>query len=196
MDLLIWSELRQKARQSAYLKMWQNAWRQEFTRNPDLLKDDLCCPGEKLIMDNYIKKLRNGFEFAMFVVNFRPDVELEDILVKIRKCLKKIWFKDWMWNLEQRGECAEEMGKGIHFNLYIELESYKRPSDMHREIYNTFKHLVNNKMCVCGRYAHDGENFKNYVMGIKADKSKERMMIFDRNWRLDLGLKDYYTKSS
>lgn len=124
---------------------------------------------EQDIFINYISKRTNTrYRYIMFTINFREDVTFQQAEKKFMKYAKKRWIKNTISCFEWR-----EKNKGMHIHSRAELSSKKVPYECKREVYNTFKNLVGNKLHINVRYSNDENSFINYINGFKKNKPKE-----------------------
>lgn len=179
------------AQQAAFKKIWESAYRNHFIEFDDLLKIN-CFPHEKDIMDNYLRLIKTGYKYIFIVVNPRPEISLGVMRKYMNKCLKKCWIGKHMWQFEQRGDCEENRGIGVHMNALCEVTKIKKLCQMKFEIYNTFKNIVGNKLHVVVKGSHDPKNFWNYMNGIKKGEKKMELVEQDEIWREALGLDRHY----
>lgn len=144
--------------------------------------------------EDYEKYIANrtgyGKRYMMATINFKPGVDLEIVKKQMKKCLKKIWIEEYMYCYEIRNE-DEEADAGLHIHLKIWKAKNKKSGECKREIYNTFKHLVNNIQCVNMRHSNIDGCFEKYIRGFKNDDKKDCLDI-SRRYRDENGLEDYY----
>lgn len=179
-----------ECREKALKKIWQNAWHMELMANPDLIKMNVDV-GFHRIMDNYVMKTRCGYRYFFVTVNPRNEVGLEWFISKIAKMLKKVWIKKYMYCVEQRGD-LENMGYGMHMHCLIEVGQYKRPAEVKRKIWNTFKNCCGNRQHVVVKASMEYENFVKYIQGEKKSEEKRTLVEVDKVWRRSVGLESIY----
>lgn len=179
------------AREKAMKDLWVCAFKDHYRNHIEELAQ-FASPEERGILDNYSRKIRNGIKFAFFTVNVREGVYVEFLMDKISKMLSKCWIKEYMYCIEQRGENEETMGSGLHAHILVSLNKYKRPSDCKREVYNTFRNLVDNKLHVNMRSGMDGKNFANYILGNKSHDKMDKVDM-DILWRENMGIENVYS---
>lgn len=131
--------------------------------------------------------------FCLWTINPREGTDVNMFHKKIKKAIKKKWIVDWMYVIEQRGECEDDVGKGMHCHIFTEVDSGKKIYQCRREMKNTFKNLIANAKHINVQYSKKSENFKNYVMGVKKDESKDKKLVWDSVWRDTVGLEQFYT---
>lgn len=172
-------------------KVRRNAFEAYYRDNLDLLVHDEDPEIYLVAMDHYKKVLGKKSKFILFTINFLPETGVDDLMLKIMKAVRKKWIVDWKFCVEQRSEVAGEF-YGIHAHIYTEIAGNKPTYQCRREMYNTFKHMVGNKLHVNCVYAKTKDNFVNYVKGIKKSPEKMEKVLVDHEFRTQNGLKSYY----
>ena len=97
---------------------------------------------------------------------------------------------------DQGGENIEELGKGFHTHILIELTGHKKRSHIDRELKNLWKknldadnyHIFNIK------YIDYDEQLRKqkYMLGLKSDTEKHLKQKHDILWRENNSLRKYY----
>jgi len=127
-------------------------------------------------------------------INYKPEVSISDI-IDISSRLSKRKFMDQYWyNFEQRGESVDSI-HGIHSHWLI-LSSH--PSgQLHRDVYNTLKHVVSTKQHIDVRvYPREMLQDKlDYLQGKKWDPEKEGKVRVDKEFRKINSLDLIYTNA-
>lgn len=119
----------------------------------------------------WVKKRTNSrYRFAMFTINFKPEADIEIIKKAIKKATKKCWIENWKYCWE----CTKN-DDNLHIHMKVEIKDGKNSYECKREMYNTFKNVVGNKMHVNVRYSNRTDCFDKYLDGLKDDKMKECM---------------------
>lgn len=108
------------------------------------------------------------YKYIMITVNFKEDVSFETMWVKFVKMKNKIWIEKSMSCVEWR-----DKNKGMHIHSKVWVHDWKKVYECKREIYNTFKALVGNKMHVNVRYSNREKCFEDYIRGFRGGKKKE-----------------------
>lgn len=199
MDL--WS----KGRDKAIVKMFMEYCYDKFSENPrDIMhmvpasdKDDF----EKYVL----KRNNNRYKYLLITINYKPDVDIKEIVKKTEKVTKKKWINKAMWCYEQREKDEKLEGlldgeklplpyifKGIHVHMKVWLSEKKNPYHCKREVFNTVKHIVGNKMHVNVRYSNRDGCFDAYCNGWKNESHKPGWEM-DCLMRKRLGLEYVYT---
>lgn len=139
---------------------------------------------------NYIvKRTGQRWRYFMATINFKPDIDIKIAMKKLTKCLKKKWIKDYYYCWEWR-----KINDGMHIHLRIEPDENKKIYDCKREIYNTFKHLVGNKMHVNMRYSNKENCFIDYINGLKDNEPKDCFEA-TKEMRIKYNINDIYMKT-
>lgn len=129
-------------------------------------------------------------DYLFITVNPSSVVPLLDFRRTLDKMTSKVWFNQYVYVLEQRGTCEEELGKGFHMHCIVKKPDNKVPSHMIRELQACFRkvcdvsnyHLFNTKwidQAECNRK-------QQYLLGRKewteADR-KDLKQDMDIIWR-------------
>lgn len=166
----------------------------ELLDNSSLITGGLKSPELIGIMDSYIQKTRCGYKYMFITVNPRPGTELDFLVARMSKFLRKCWVSEFIYCYEQRGDViTTPLGSELHVHILVKLTKYKRPSDVKRETWNTFKNCCGNKQHVLVKPSMESTNFVNYIMGEKKDPKKTKAVEFDRQWREEVCLLDFYS---
>lgn len=164
--------------------------------------------GENHIIENLglttkVKKrdIRNKYTHIFLTINPPPSMSLMDFHNNIEKTLTKggnlkLWIKGYLYVLEQRGENIEELGKGFHTHILIELSGHKKKSEIDRELKNLWKnHLdADNYHIFNIKYIDYDEQLRkqSYMLGLKSDTQKHLKQKHDILWRDNNSLNKYY----
>ncbi len=139
-------------------------------------------------MSNYCKTRRHvKYAWILLTVNPMEGTDIEELMKKTEKCAKKIWIKHAEWCYEWR---EGETGLHMHMAILTNDEIKKKCSEMRRECYNTFKHLIGDAKHVNMKFSNQCP-FNNYVKGIKAGEPKYNAKHDVEN-RVQYGLKPTY----
>lgn len=111
---------------------------------------------------------KSSANIFMITVNPRDDVDLDILNKKVEKAIKKKYIDHFMYCYEWREE-----NKGLHCHIRIVTNKKKKRSEIKREFYNTFKHLVGNSMHVDVKYGCRKDSYIDYIKGIKNGQPKE-----------------------
>lgn len=158
---------------------------------------------ENLGLTTIVKKrdIRDKYTHIFLTINPPPSMQLMDFHNNIEKTLTKggnlkLWIKGYLYVLEQRGENIEELGKGFHTHILIELTGHKKKSEIDRELKNKWKknldtenyHIFNIK------YIDYDEQLRKqkYMLAWKKDKKKHLKQEHDILWRQNNSLRKYY----
>lgn len=130
------------------------------------------------------------------VVNLKPVISFASkthyICDLLQRYVQRKYIGKYIYTYEQRGTTDDNLGNGVHLNIVFQLAYHKVPSQVYRETRNTFKDVIGNPLHVCFRSSVNPQNFISYILGQKKE-SKMDLVIRDRQWRLQLGLEDYYS---
>lgn len=143
------------------------------------------------------ENLRKGADVSNLWITVNPREQDNIIRIlsnKIDKLVKKPFVKSLKWTFEQRGECNETKGTGIHIHMLLELKELSRLDNVKRSVHTIFDEVCGNKLCVDIRKVSDRRiNDKiEYLQGNKWDTLKDDKILTDREWRKEEGLEDFY----
>lgn len=138
-------------------------------------------------------------------VNPRDGTDLFKFMRLIGKCLDKGWIGDgdpWLYAIEQRS--VEHPAFGMHCHIFLHRPDRTVDGDRHKnhsafctEIRSTFKSVVDFPMHVKINGITPGteERVIAYMKGDKKDPEKMKKVEYDRVWRKEVKLQDYYYNS-
>lgn len=128
-------------------------------------------------------------------------IDLKTFTDKVDKTMNWKMFDTVQWVLEQRGEHADELGKGFHMHAVATLTGNYQTKDVTRDLRRSF---CGGKNPICGTAKHidvktlkfqtDYDNALEYIRGNKKDKRKEDKILMDIEWRDIEGLQEIYLK--
>lgn len=132
--------------------------------------------------------------YAFITINPKPDVELGDFMKKIEGYVKRSICLKYLYVIEQRGDTEEECGKGFHCHILVKRHLSYKPCKFRENTFNTFKNLVGNKKHVDVQFV--GEEFmkdkQEYILGTKTKEGKDVKQKFDKVFRSNNDIRDYY----
>lgn len=132
----------------------------------------------------------------MFItVSPEKSVGVYELIKYLQRLLKMKFVKKYLYVLEQRyngeiNEMYKKEGDGLHSHLLIEKGDYKT-SHVKRDVGRVFKDMVCNLDYKFIKEA-DLQKVQNYMVGEKADESKQLKQHYDKVWRKAMGLKNFY----
>lgn len=163
------------------------------------LQNGKCGGDSSWLQDVYDQSeaLRKGADVSALWITINPkeDDNIIPILQKkVNKLTAKPFVKSLKWTYEQRGECSETKGRGIHTHMLLCLKEGSRLDNVKRCIHTMYDELCGNKLCVDIRKVPERRiNDKvDYLQGNKWDEEKDDKILTDREWRKDEGLDDFY----
>lgn len=162
-------------------------------------------------LDQLIKDLR--FRNAHILGQLRKDqyffitVSFKDSLIDnlgnlpsiIEKKLDRVYVKDYIFNIECRGE--KEGGsnldfQGYHTHILLRTSKHRKKSEIMRDFYSTFNKFVGDKQKVDVKTATGSHLPRlNYILGHKKDVEKMEKVKIDHIFRKQYGLDNYYTSN-
>lgn len=138
-------------------------------------------------------------EYLFLTVNPEPTVPLEEFRKCLDRMVAKVWFRSYLYVLEQRGTTPEEAGKGFHAHIIVKKPEDKVPSHVIRELVTTFKNVcsVSNPHCFNTKWIDHAEYNRKlgYLLGRKEFTEYDRKDIkqsMDRLWRHRASILNYY----
>lgn len=174
-------------RENAMKKLAKEYWYDKLIEESELWRDYV----PKNLRDDfgkYVTKRKgcNRYKYLLFTINFTEGTDVGNAVKKVEKCVHKKWIKSALYCFEWRGS-----DNGFHCHLRCEIIKDKNAYRCKGEVYNTFKHMVGNKMHVNLRYSNSDNAFVDYVKGLKKGKPKANCVYDDYN-RDKYGLLKYY----
>lgn len=128
------------------------------------------------IMHSKNRAIGQRYRYLLITVNPREGSNMSRFMTKVYKYLKKKWIKKSMTCIEWRNE-----DKGLHMHSKVWLMEGKKPYDCKREVFNTFKEMLGNKLHVDILYSNIDGCFEKYIRGLKRGQPKSN---YDHNVRL------------
>lgn len=181
-------------------KELQTVMRNELYANPNILPQHKSFDGLKL----HIEKMNGINTASQFVyICVSPDTralsqDLKELMDLCTKAVTKVWIGEWLLTFEQRGMIdTPEYGTGVHINfLFHKATTHvkKAPTDMAREIRNTFKNVIGDGCfsAVDYKYSNQPLTFLKYFAGGKDDHHNPEIIMSDDVWRKENGLHSFY----
>lgn len=134
----------------------------------------------------------------------------QEFIKKVIKTMQKVWIKDYVYVIEQRGKTKEDAGNGFHIHALIKRPHGKRMCEIHREFVNTWQRVIdfeheriNNFWRLEQCADQDVLKRLNYMLGHKKDKKqgdittdKALKQKYDRLFRKNNKLNNYYATSN
>lgn len=151
------------------------------------------------LQENYDQSeaLRKGADVKNLWITINPKHD-DNVVAILRKRMEKLsskpFVKELRWTYEQRGECSDTKGTGVHLHMLLGLKDFSRLDNVKRSIHTTFDDICGNKLCVDIRKVSDVRvNDKiEYLQGNKWDADKDDKILTDIEWRKDEGLESFY----
>lgn len=127
-------------------------------------------------IEQYVQqRQKRRYKYIMITVNPMEDIPWHELDKKVKKCIKKKWIKNATYCYEWRNKML-----GLHTHIRCEITD-KNPCEINREVYNTFKNLVGNKLHVNIKMSNANEAFLNYVKGLKNKQPKQNAEYDEEN---------------
>lgn len=136
----------------------------------------------------------NNNQYAFITINPKPDTDLAHFVKKLNDYVNRQICEKHLYVLEQRGENAEECGKGLHAHILVKRNLNYKPCKFILNTKNTFKNIVGNEKHIHIQIC--GEDFKNdkilYITGKNKDDSKSIKQEYDTVYRANNKLSEFY----
>ncbi len=157
-------------------------------------------PYNQIWQDKYKKLAEKAQDFFLITINPKEEFWTGDKFNYLFNLALKLpnykWVKEIYWFFEQRGETAEDMGKGVHIHFVLTKHKTER------------RRLIDNMTscfgAVCGEPFINTINIKNkrvewlqdtlneYLIEQKKDSDKINKVETDAVWREEMTLKNMY----
>lgn len=145
------------------------------------------------------RKEISTYSYCFITVNPQPLITLKDFQKNIDKMLQKKWLTQYVYVLEQRGTCEEELGKGFHLHMIIMKPEGKSQAHCIREIASTFKKQcdTSNYHCYNTKWINEEEYKRKleYILGTKEsteENNKQLKQEYDKIWREKCQIQPFY----
>lgn len=157
---------------------------------------------KKMISDNdgklklkLAKEHHNGW--VWITINPKPEIKFDEFKKKIEKLVNRKMFNGVEYAYEQRSIDENDI-EGFHVHILAQRNLNYKPYNVRKNIKNTVKSLVGNvdshnqvNIQIIGEdFAKDKEQ---YFKGLKTGEGKSAKQLVDKIWRIDMGLKPYYS---
>jgi len=193
----------QKAQQQIVRKELQTVARNELYKDPNNFLPDFECLRPLKLHIEQMNGINTASRYVFICVSPDPENEAQEQYIQSlhelsMKTVNKCWVGKWVVTYEQRGSMeTQEYGKGIHINfLFEKSDAYlkKAPTDMCREVRNTFKHYIGENCwnAVDYRYSNDPTNFLTYFAGKKDVQHDPEVILADQIWRDEQGMPTHF----
>lgn len=167
--LLLFYKMKEEGIKKLLKEFWYDKALEETSVFEDYIPEDML----EEVVEYTSKRNRNSrYKYAMFTINFKEKVTLKNAMKKFEKFRTKKWIEKSMSCMEWRG-----LYLGMHLHSKVWIKDGKRIYDCKREVYNTFKDLVGNKMHVNVRYSNRENCFEEYIKGYKKGKMKDSFAV-------------------
>lgn len=119
-----------------------------------------------------------------------------EIIKYVDRFVKLKFVKQYLYVLEQRycenseDKINTKLGDGLHVHILLKKDNYKR-NFIIRDVKRVFGTMTIN---LDFKYIKDSDLMKcqNYMIGTKKDESKQIKQEFDKRFRQEVGIRDYY----
>lgn len=185
---IVMSKVFEKAKMKAIERAFTGYWTDLLYKEPEQVLMDFDSPCKDDVCKYIVKCTGKKWKYFMVTINFKPGVCKGKILLKMEKCVKKKWLWKYIYCIEWRDWNEDS----VHVHMKVTPDPEKKIYDCKREIYNTFKHLVGNKLHVDMRYSNRDDCFEDYILGYRNGKMKDCMEA-TKFFREKYHLEDHYS---
>ncbi len=159
--------LKKQALQDAISRIYKSFYQEEIEENPiDYLRID-----EDDDVIEWLKNRPTGLDYTHTFVTVTPKstVTFEEFKKKVEKSLTKKWIDEAWYVYEWR-----QFDRGLHLHMLIKFNKNKKPSEVHREFWSTFKKLLGlSKKNVNVKNSNRPKNLMQYLKGWKHGARKK-----------------------
>lgn len=161
-------------------------YNREFTRQTDILMDDLRLLGLKGFMKKHNKNQSTG---KIFFITINPKSDVDLMLFKKLKdvFIRRTFIKNPVFAFEQTGtEEGGDVGKHPHLHILIDKPHGMTPQQIIDRAYSTFKNVCGSKQSVDVKQYDSSlrEEKEEYLRGNKWSPEKEASCRANANWRV------------
>lgn len=144
--------------------------------------------------DNILDTKNGKMNWCFFTVNFKADVNHEEIVSVMKDFCEKCKFIDtYMWSIEQRSEDSQ-MFHGFHVHILFSKDG-NPPSKIQRAFKTKFfDKYVGGPEKLDYKYVENPEKRIKYILGLKDDKEKDAKIAVDNIFRELYGYQRYYAE--
>jgi len=216
MGTIVWDsdEINQVEYASPYLKDYANIQRnfriwcdgeepppEEYEKYTDTLMMLLFKHQEYVKLNKFDNASMSLTQYMFITISPPNNVPLDVSHKQFKKFVRKTNFTEYLYVIEQRGECSLTVGTGIHYHTLVKT-SYDCFSHLKRDTHSTFKNIINidnnqiNQIInfkVC-KDMTDVKNRIEYMTGVKRPESKQERQKYDKLFREKNNLQSYYGK--
>lgn len=146
--------------------------------------------------DNILDTKNGKMNWCFFTVNFKEDVEHEEIVKTMSAfCEKCAYIDNYMWSIEQR---STDPGDYYGFHVHILFSKDGNPPSKIQRAFKTkfFDKYVGKPEALDYKYVENPEKRIKYILGVKDDKEKGAKTKCDKVFRDTYGYQAYYTKGT
>ena len=136
-------------------------------------------------------------EWLWFTVNPDPSNFEEDEAEALREFMQKVSKavgKKWVLNARYVFERYTKNGERVHMHMVLKKPKNKRPSEVKRELWNTFKDWCGNEKHVKVVFLYSPEVVQQKLAYLEGEKQEGKMenVSLDNKWRKEMGIQRIY----
>lgn len=147
------------------------------------------------VYDEVMSQYAEPEEKQKYFITIRPDEKICNFNMfarQIAKYVKRACILSYTLTYEQKGESFDELGKGFHCHIVAD-GTWKSKGEALRDTQSTFKHLCAPNCIDIKTTKNAKDIIQNYMIDYKSnDEHKEKTMVYDQAWRLELGINAIY----
>lgn len=138
-------------------------------------------------------------EWVWVTVNPNPALFIEDeaevfgdFMSQVSKAVGKKWVINARWVFEK----YTKNGERLHVHMVLKKPKNKRPSEVKRELWNTFKDWCGNEQHVKIVFIYATEVVQQKLAYLEGEKQEGKMecVALDNKWRKEIGIQRMYKK--
>lgn len=139
---------------------------------------------------NHLDARSSKTQWVLITINPKPDVPLSVLKFTVEQAVALKVFDQSIYAFEQRAEQGEFLG--IHCHMLCHRTT--TPSIVKREMIRKFRSLVGHVKHIDLKFITDSDvpKVEGYVLGDKKDDHKQAKVDYDKKFRKENGLQDYY----
>ena len=191
-DMYYYPEEWNEAYDNGYVKL---PWTEE---NYNLIQFELAEKQIDLLTEKqqllFNKKQNTLSEYMFITINPKPDISVKTLYDKLMKLFKSVNILNYLMVLEQRGNDVSNIGKGLHTHFIIK-NKYPKFCKLRKHLDGLFGDIVGNSRHIdiknC-KHSTDVSNRLKYMLGQKEGEDKQIKQYYDKIWRDEKGIEDYY----
>lgn len=189
-----------------YPEEWNEAYMNNYVKMPHggenycLIAEELAIKQEQLLNERddilFKKQDRTLTEYMFITINPDPKykISVKTMYDKCMKIFKSKNVSNYLMVLEQRGKNVGEVGNGLHTHFILQ-HKYRKYCELRKHLQRIFGDVIGNDKHIwisCCKTINDVDKRKKYMLGDKEGHDKQIKQQWDKVFRLEKGIDDYY----